>query len=68
MNAPCKGCPERRYPYCYDTCERYQEYRAKLEDIRRQMRHETRVTEVLRNGSLRGRKEKSMYKRLRGRE
>lgn len=67
MNAPCKGCTERRYPYCYDTCERYQAYRAKLDRAREERLKDLRVIGVLREGSERARKEGWRHGKLKGR-
>ena len=31
--SPCKGCPDR-YPACSDYCDKYKEFRRKLDDMK----------------------------------
>ena len=68
MTSPCKDCPDRRYPYYYDTCERYQAYRKKLDATREARLSDLRVIGVLRSGAEKARKEGWRHNKLKGRD
>lgn len=46
---PCKGCPDRRTP-CHDTCERYKEWKQRLEELNKARREYANRPHIKVNG------------------